>query len=64
MRRVLFGSVLGQLQYIFSHLEIFCAVFFFKGWFVTWPQDFFLIYGLYFGNSVGTAYLPSDVSEG
>ena len=51
-------------SYIFSHLEIFCAVFFFKGWFVTWPHDFFLIYGLNFGNSVGITYLPSYVSKG
>ena len=51
-------------RYIFSHLEIVCAVFFLKGWFVAWPHAFFTLYGLNLGNSVGTTYLPSYVSKG
>ena len=56
--------VLCWASYIFSHLEIVCAVFVLKGWFVAWPHALFLIYGLNFGNSVGTTYLPSYVTKG
>ena len=51
-------------SYIFSHLEIVWPSFFLKEWFVAWPHAFFTLYGLNFGNSVGTTYLPSYVSQG